>query len=109
MTASSNSTASGLTHHRGDLSVAFKPEGDGTYKVGIIVRRVKLKADDLGLCHRMIDLETTLRQLVDCDGMVLNPKLVLKLYCQVPKNCRSRVLRQREVDQIRLRSPRLRL
>lgn len=66
----------------------------------ITVPCVKLRRSKNKLRYWLVDIEQPLDVVVDCDGMQLRPRIVLKIYCQVPQKHRQLHLHRLAMDRL---------
>lgn len=86
-------------------TLTFKPNADGTKDVTITFFNVTLKPDTHSRIWRMIDHVGVTKQYIDCGGVRLKAKLVVKLYCKMPEMFLGAIQKKRVWQSIRTHSP----
>lgn len=88
------------------MQVAFRASSKpDVFDVAVLVRRVKKKELKNGRIWELINLDHTLPYLVDCDGLEMKPKLVLKMYCKIPMPKWEKYRRERIIKHLRSKKP----
>ena len=73
----------------------------GVYAIGIAVTEAKVTSNALGTRYMVVSKDMTIPAEVNCDGVMRRPKMVLKVYVNVPANQARKQREQRLYDRLK--------
>lgn len=91
---------------RGDgVQVAFRRRPDNRRFVAILCDNAKIVHRPGKHRYTILDIETVLDGHINVDGFRLRLKLVVKLYCKIPKNMTGKIDKSRSLEALRNNKP----
>lgn len=88
--------------------IDWSPNADGTFDVAIRVRNVDLKPTADLKRWEMIDVDLKIPQEIEYCGLRSKARLVVRLFCKLPQSVYKKFCKDKEREELMLRSPLLR-
>lgn len=95
-----------MSRHRVRPEYFFRLEKSGiasgrqTYALMLAAKKLTVTANARGTVYKLCNIDQTMPQEVDCSGLRLKVKLVLKVYCRVPELQLKRHRQRQWYDQL---------
>lgn len=90
------------------VKVEWLPNDDGTFDLKFVVKGASLKRSKDCKEWTVVDIIGRLPEYIECDGVQLPAKLVLKVYCRLKGEQYRDYCRRKEAEEVNRRSPLMR-